>query len=266
MEFSVAGKKAFAATGGKDFSAEKPVIMFVHGAGFDHTVWKLQTRYFAWHGYSVLAIDLPGHGRSEGPVLADIGAMAGWLIAAADALNIAQINLAGHSMGALVGLETGRVYADRVARLSLLGCSYPMPVSNALLDPAKNGAHLAMDLINSWGYGRAAQAGGHRMPGLWMMRGGLRVLEQSGAPVLFTDLSACNQYTQADDFADALTMPIQFILGGSDMMTPARAGQKMASALRESGRDVTVDLLPGIGHIMMEEAPDATLDALRRFF
>ena len=66
----------FAATGGKELSSKLPLIIFLHGAGMDHTVWNLQTRYFAYHGYSVLSIDFPGHGRSEGPLMENIEQMA----------------------------------------------------------------------------------------------------------------------------------------------------------------------------------------------
>ncbi len=88
MEFSVDDKSVFAATGGRPFDPALPSIVFVHGAAMDHTVWALQTRYFAHHGRNVLAIDLPGHGRSAGPALADMGAMADWVIRVLDALGV----------------------------------------------------------------------------------------------------------------------------------------------------------------------------------
>ena len=69
MALTVADRRAYAATGGKAFDAVQPTIAFLHGGGMDHTVWALQTRWFAHHGRNVLALDLPGHGRSEGPAL-----------------------------------------------------------------------------------------------------------------------------------------------------------------------------------------------------
>ena len=79
MEFVVDGKSVFAATGGQPFERARRSIVFVHGAGMDHTVWALQTRYFAHRGRNVLAIDLPGHGRSAGKALPAIDEMADWL-------------------------------------------------------------------------------------------------------------------------------------------------------------------------------------------
>ena len=76
MELTVDGNAVFAATGGKDFDPHLPVLLFIHGAGNDRTAWRLQTRYFAYHGRAVLAIDLPGHGRSGGAPLTSIQALA----------------------------------------------------------------------------------------------------------------------------------------------------------------------------------------------
>ena len=66
MQLSVNGLQTFVATGGREFDLSQPTIVLLHGAGFDHTTWALHSRWFAHHGYGVLAPDLPGHGRSIG--------------------------------------------------------------------------------------------------------------------------------------------------------------------------------------------------------
>ena len=172
MEFQVDGRTAFATTGGKPFDPAQPAMIYVHGASFNGTVWKLMTRYFAYRGISVLAVDLPGHGRSSGPLLETIEAMADWLIAVQDAVGVERAALVGHSMGSLITLDAAGRYPDRVSALGMLGAAFPMPVADVLLDSSRANEHLAKDLINSWGYGRAAQCGHHRMPGTWMMLGG----------------------------------------------------------------------------------------------
>jgi len=260
LGLTVDGKRVHATTGGRPFDPARPVTIFIHGAGFDHTVWKLQARYFAWHGGSVLALDLPGHGQSEGPPLDSVPALAEWVVSVMDAVGVAQAALVGHSMGSLVALEAAARYPARVRALALLGCAVPLKVADVLLDSSAANDHLAFDLINSWGYGRRAQFGGHRVPGLWMMRGGLRTLERAAPGVLNADLRACNDYAGGDEAAAKLRCPTLFVIGERDMMTPPRLGLALAKKI-ESAQVVT---LPGIGHIMMEEAPDATLDALRR--
>src|SRR5678815_5164519 len=102
MKLSVDGHAVFATTGGTHFDPAKPAVIFLHGAGFDRTAWRLQTRWFAHHGRSVLAVDFPGHGRSDGPPLTSIATMADWTAALIAETGVKQAALVGHSMGALV--------------------------------------------------------------------------------------------------------------------------------------------------------------------
>lgn len=259
MEFQVRGRSVFATTGGVPFDAGKPTIVFIHGASFDATVWKLCTRYFAWRDRSVLALDLPGHGRSEGPLLTSIEAMADWIVEALDALGVKEAALVGHSMGSLVAVDCALRHSERVRTLCLLGTSVPMAVGDVLLDPARDNEHLAKDLLTSWGYGRSAQYGGNRAPGMWMLQGGLRVLEHTDDDVLYTDLKACRDYAGNGEALAGIDCPALVVIGGKDMMTPPKMGAKAAAAI-PGARSVVLD---GVGHIMMDEAPDETLDALR---
>lgn len=261
MEFQVNGQKVFATTGGKDFDPGQPAVIFIHGASFDRTIWKLQTRYFAWHGYGVLALDLPGHGRSQGPLLTTIEDMADWVIAVEDAVAVQSAALVGHSLGALAALEAAARHPARVRALALLGCAFPMRVNDELLASAKANEHLAMDLATSWGFGRSAQKGVHRVPGIWMIGGGLRLLEHAGEDVLYTDMNACNEYNGGEAAAARVQCPTRFVIGGMDMMTAPKASRKFAGML--DGCDIVE--IAGVGHLMMDQAPDQTLDALRGF-
>ena len=259
MDITVDGRRVFAATGGQPFDAGLPTTLFIHGAAFDHTVWKLQARYFAWHGNSVLALDLPGHGRSEGPPLGSIPEISDWIVRVLDAAGAAQAALVGHSMGALIALEAAGRHTERVRALALLGAATAIPVNDVLMNAAEANDHLAMDLLNAWGYGRRAQYGGHRVPGMWMMRGGLRILERAGEDLLYTDLRATNAYSEGEAAADAVRCPTLIVIGENDVMTPAPRGRALAA--RIAGAQAVV--IPQVGHIMLEEAPDETLDALR---
>ncbi len=259
MEFQVDDHTVFASTGGKPFDAAQPAIIFIHGSALDHTVWKLQTRYFAWHGNSVLAIDLPGHGRSGGKPLETVPAMADWVVRLMDAAGLDQAALVGHSMGALISLDcTGR-HQDRIRALALLGPGYPMRVNDALMNAARADDPDAFHMMNAWGFGRSAQYGQHRVPGLWMMRGGLRLWHQAKPGVLHTDLRACNAYDGGEAAAQAIRCPTLAILGDQDMMAPLKLTRAIAAKIE--GCETVV--LEGSGHIMIEEQPDETLDALR---
>jgi pimeloyl-ACP methyl ester carboxylesterase len=258
MELSVHGKKVYAATGGKAFDPALPAVVFLHGAGCDHTVWALQTRWFAWHGRSVLAVDLPGHGRSEGPALDEIGALADWVVALLDAARVQSAALVGHSMGALVSLETAARRPDRVRALALCGCAAEMPVSEKLLNPALAGEHLAYELITAWGLGRRAQIGGAEAPGTWMAGGTLRLLEHGKKGVVGIDLRACDRYKGAAAAVAKVKVPTVLVLGDNDRMSPPKAAAPLAAI-----PGAKTILIEKAGHMLMTEQPGRTLDALR---
>lgn len=262
MLLQVNGKTAYAATGGQPFDPTNPTIVFIHGAGLDHTCWQLPSRWFAWHGWSVLAVDLPAHGRSEGPPLDSISAMSDWVQAVLDAAGVEAAALVGHSMGAVIAMETAACRPGRVTRLALLGISSAMPVHPALLTAAKVEPAHAYDMMTGWCFANAAKVGGNPTPGMWMTGGARALLGRGRDQALATDLAACNAWTTAAISAAAIKTSTLLVLGESDVMTPARKGRELANLIPGS----SVVTLPGCGHMMMQERPDATLDALIAHF
>jgi pimeloyl-ACP methyl ester carboxylesterase len=261
MLFQVDGREVYAYTGSRAILASQPTVVFLHGAANDHSVWALQSRYFAHHGFNALALDLPGHGRSQGPALASVEAIAQWIVYALDANGIASATLVGHSLGALATLAAAGAAPARVGKLALLGPAVPMPVSDVLLEAARADDHVAYELINGWSHSTPRQIGGNRVPGMWMTGAALRLMERTAPGVLYTDLFACNAYAGGLEAAAAVRCPVLVILGQRDLMAPP----KSAVALREALGGARVVTLPGAGHAMMAEQPDAVLDALRAF-
>ena len=258
MIVEVAGYAAYAYTASRGFDRARPTIVFVHGAANDHSVWTLQSRYFAHHGFNALAIDLPAHGRSEGAPLATVEALADWLLAFLDSVGAGSAALAGHSLGALTVLDAAARAPSRVVRLALIGPAVPMPVSDALLAAAKADDPVAYALINGWSFSAAKQLGHNRQPGVWMTGNSLRLMERTAPGVLYSDLAACHAYAGGLDAARRVQCASLLILGARDLMAPPRSAVELAKALKRS-RTVT---LPDCGHAMMSEQPDAVLDAL----
>jgi pimeloyl-ACP methyl ester carboxylesterase len=259
MQLIVDGAKIFAGTGGRDFDPSLPTIVFLHGAGLDHSVWALLARSFAHRGFSVLAPDLPGHGKSAGTALSSITAMAHWTAALIEAAGARAARLVGHSMGSLAALETVARHPEKVTGLGLIATAAPMRVSDDLLNAAKTNDHAAIDMIAIWGEGYRATLGGSLAPGLWMLGGAERLLERARPGVLFNDLSACNDYRDALAAATKVTVPSIVILGGRDVMTPLKDGKAVADAIPAS----RLTVLDGAGHMLMSERPDDVLAALR---
>jgi pimeloyl-ACP methyl ester carboxylesterase len=261
MKLAVDGHDVYAYTGSRALVTAQPSMVFVHGAANDHSVWTLQSRYFAHHGCNVLAVDLPGHGRSQGDALASVQAIAAWLTRVLDAAGIAQATLVGHSLGALACLACAGEFPERVAKIALLGPAVPMPVSDVLLAAAKADDHVAYELINGWSHSAPRQLGGNRVPGMWMTGAALRLMERTRPGVLHVDLAACNAYADGLAAATRVRCPALVVIGQRDLMAPPKAAQALVETLSNK-RVVT---LPGAGHAMMAEQPDAVLDALRSF-
>jgi pimeloyl-ACP methyl ester carboxylesterase len=233
-------------------------IVFIHGAGFDHSVWVMPARYFARHGFRVIAPDLPAHGRSGGQALTSIEAMADWLAELVKQQCAGPATIVGHSLGSLVTLAFGTRHPGLVEKLVLLGTSAPMPVGPPLLNAAADNHHAAIDMANTWSHSSQGRLGASQSPGLSNLHSGERWLERMGEGVYYADLAACNAFCSEVDLGG---VPALVIIGADDRMTPAKSGAKVAAALQDA-RQV---ILPNCGHAMLSEQPNQVLDALKNF-
>jgi pimeloyl-ACP methyl ester carboxylesterase len=260
MQLKINGNEVYVATGNREIDPQKQTVLFIHGTGQDHTIWVLPTRYFARHDRNVLAVDLPGHGRSGGDPLESIEAMADWAVQVLDAAGISSAAVVGHSLGSLVAIATAARHPQRVRVIALVGVTVPMPVSGFLLDNAKEDKHEAIEMLNYWGYSKSAQLGGNATPGNWMLGGGLRLMEKARPGVIHNDLNACNEYIEGMEHAANIECPALLILGERDMLTPVHSAMKVAEALPNAEKAI----LEGSGHALLAERPDPVLDQLIR--
>lgn len=261
MWLDVQGQREYAYTGGKPFDASRPVVVFVHGAQLDHSCWILQSRYFAHHGFAVLAVDLPGHGRSGSDAMDNVEQMAAWLVRLLDAAGVSRATLIGHSLGSLIALETAGASAARVERLVLLGAAFPMRVSDALLDAARSNEPAAFDMINMWSHSMLTHSPGTPGPGFSVFVQNRRLMERQKPGVLLKAFTACNAYAGGFDRAQQVSCPTLFVLARNDVMTPIKAGRALAA--RISGAQVVE--IDRCGHSAMTERPDVVLAALKGF-
>jgi pimeloyl-ACP methyl ester carboxylesterase len=265
MELAVNGHPTYCYTGGKAFDPAKPTAVFIHGVLNDHSVWILQSRWFANHGWNVLAIDLPGHCKSDGPPPATVEDASAFIIALLDAAGVAKAALVGHSFGSLIALETAARAPERVTHLALVGTAYPMTVSPALLDGALNDPQRAIATVNNLSHSLLAPPPSSLGPGTWLYGGSRalmrRVLASNPyANVFHIGFKACNDYANGEDAIAKVQCPTLFLLGAADQMTPPRATKALAAKAR-GAKVVTVKA----GHQLMTEAPDEVLFALSAF-
>ena len=255
MYLEVRGNKTYAATGGKEFDNSLPTVMFVHGSGLDHRSWALQTRWFAYNGYSVLAPDLPGHSLSDGKPLESIEDMGAWLAEFIRAAGADSVHAVGHSQGFLDVLELARQAPELLKSITGVGTAGAIPVNPALIDAAANSAGAAAEMLLMWGFGPDAQFGISAVPGMQPIAIGRQIMARNP---LYEDLVACNNYREGSAVAKSIDLPSQLILARKDLLTPVKAGIAFAEELNAS-----VTIIERYGHMLPIEAPRQTLQKLR---
>jgi pimeloyl-ACP methyl ester carboxylesterase len=268
MKLTVNQHSVFCYTGGKAFNPDQPTVVFIHGVLNDHSVWILQTRYLAHHGWNVLAVDLPGHGKSEGNCPRSVDEAVHFVLALLNAAGVKQAALVGHSWGSLIALHAASLAPDRVSHLILVGTAFPMRVSPALLENSVSNPAAAIQMVNTFSHSTLAPPPSALGPGTWLYGGSAalmrRVLASNTRENIFhTGFVACDSYNDAPQAALALAAhktPTLFILGRLDQMTPPKAAKPLIDALPYA-QIATVEA----GHQLMVEAPDAVLLAMVAF-
>ena len=262
MKMAVQGHPAYAYTGGRPLDAQLPAVVMVHGALHDHSVWILQSRYLAHHGHAVLAVDLPGHGRSGGQAL-DVPQAGLWLTHWIESLGLQRVELVGHSMGSLIALECAARLGSRAHALVMVGTTYPMKVSANLLELAQHYPLRGIDWVNQLSVSSYASKPSHPGPG-FSVHGGNRALMRrtlqgyTAGNLFYQDFAACNAYAGLDAAAPQVQCAVHLVVGRKDQMTPARTAQSLATTLRAQVH--TVDS----GHAIMAEVADELLHIIVR--
>ena len=262
MYLTVDGHQTFCYTGAKAYDAAKPTVVFIHGVLNDHSVWALQTRYFANHGWNVLAPDLPGHCRSAGEAPRSVEQASRFVLALLDAAGVKRAALVGHSFGSLTALQAAADAPGRVSHLALVGTAFPMKVSPALLETSLNRPQQAIDMVNVFSHSMLAPPPSALGPGTWLYGSGKALMRRvlasnAGVNLLHRGFQACDDYQGGEAAIAKVACPLLFVLGRNDAMTQPKQAQLLI-AKAPGAKVVTVEA----GHQMMTEAPDAVLFAL----
>jgi pimeloyl-ACP methyl ester carboxylesterase len=269
MYLTVNGAATYCYTGGKPFNPAQPTVVFIHGVLNDHSVWILQSRYLAHHGWNVLAVDLPGHCKSEGEAPSSVEEAADFIGSLLDAAGVQKAALVGHSWGSLIALEAAARLQDRVSHLTLVGTAFPMKVSPALIEASLNDPVKAMTMVNVFSRSTLSAPPSALGPGTWVYGAGMalgrRVLaSNTQVNVFHRGFVACDSYAGGEAAMQKLTCPVLFLLGAVDQMTTPKAAKGLIQIAQAAGKVHRVVSVP-VGHHQMTEAPDATLFALRDF-
>ena len=269
MHIPVGNADIYCYTGGKSFDAAKPTALLIHGVLNDHSVWALQSRYLAHHGWNVFALDLPGHCRSTGEAPASVEQAAQFIAEFCDAAGLTRVALIGHSWGSLIALEAAARLKNRFSHLVLVGTAYPMTVSPALLEASRDRPQQAIRTINVFSRSTLAAPPSTLGPGTWVwglsMALNRRVLASNRSTNLFhLGFEACNRYANGEQAIRTVSCPVLFILGARDVMTQPRFARSLIDAAQSASKTVQVSEI-ATGHHQMTEAPEQTLAAMAEF-
>ena len=243
MIFEVENKKVFSSDIGQSFDKKKHTIILLHGSGQSHVVWSLTDQYLADEGFNVFALDLPGHGNSEGSSLKSIEEMADWLNKVVKVIGIKDLTLLGHSQGCLVAIEYANKFPDNIKNLIFVAGSYQIPVNKSLIDLANAGDFESINLMMKWGYGYSKQfLGGNPLQ---------KILNSSREirEVLAIDLIACNNYKNGISSIKKIKCPTFFVFGELDKMIKLDKGKEFSGLIPGSKTHIIKDC----GHMIILE-------------
>ena len=213
----------FASTGGTEIDPKKQTILLIHGSGLSHIVWSLHEQFYVSQGFNVLAVDLPGHGNSDGPALKSIQEISDWVKLLMESVKIKKIIIVGHSQGSLVGIDFASRYPNLVSSLVLVAGSSKLPVNQDLIDLAEAGDDKAILLMMKWGYeGSRAFIGGNPVKKI---------------------------INSTREMREILAVDLLCIFGDLDKMVPLEVGNKMSTMIKNSEKKVINDC----GHMIIFE-------------
>lgn len=245
------GKKIFFQTADiPSRNSAKGSLIFIHGAAGDHRRWVRQMEPGP-PGWQLTAVDLPGHGASEGEPAESIA------VYAKAVRELIELNtfprpliLVGHSMGGNIALQTALNYPGIVDGLVLVGSGARMPVNAKMLEQLKEGAFNPGFLKIA--YGPNVQPD--------FLQRELELWASVPQQKLYRDFMACNLFDVSRQLAE-VAVPTLILVGDQDKMTPVKSSQ----FLNENIVNSTLRIIPGAGHHLMLENPEVANQAIEDF-
>ena len=235
----------------KKNTSKSPLIIFIHGAACDHTLWLYQTRYFFNKNFSVISMDLPGHGKNLSKPLNSIKELSNLIKKLIKSLPNKEIYLVGHSMGSLICLETSLANFKEIKKIFLIGTSYPMQVNKSLLLKSKTDQDLAIkDMIN-WSLSDRIKLNGANLIGLNLPNLINVIMSNSRKGLLYKNLSACNNFILNKNKIEEVKTPFTIIAGSNDIMT----SKKNSKILNEMLLNSNLEIINNVGHFHPLESP-----------
>jgi pimeloyl-ACP methyl ester carboxylesterase len=247
----IGGRKLACWVNNGSFLPDRKTLVFIHGSGGNHTDWILQYTRLK-NVFNVAALDLPGHGQSDGPGEQDVSAYVAWVKKLLEGLGIAKPVLIGHSLGAAICLSFAICHGDEAAAVVPVGGGVRMPVNPAILEGLKQDPAAIIGLAAKFS---VAKGNRERLSGLITEN-----LSRVNPEIIYGDFTACDKLDITESVA-GIVIPALVVCGAEDKMTPPALSEYLWKHIPGAG----LALIAGAGHLVMLENPEAFNTALTDF-
>jgi pimeloyl-ACP methyl ester carboxylesterase len=245
------GRKIACWVNNGSFLPDRKTLVFIHGSGGDHTNW-IQQYTPLKNAFNIIALDLPGHGRSEGPGEQEVAAYVEWVKKILDGLGIFNPVLIGHSLGAAICLSFVIRYETVATAVVPVGGGVKMPVNPMILEGLKQDPAAVIGLAAKVS---VAKKNRERFSSLI-----IESLSLVNPLIIHGDFSACDGLDITETVA-GIRIPTLVVCGAEDKMTPPSLSQ----FIRDHVPGASHVLIEGAGHYVMMENPEAFNEALTVF-
>lgn len=230
----------------------RPPLVLLHGAGGGQLSWPPEARRLP--NARVYTIDLPGHGKTEGPGCQFVEDYARSVIDFLDESGLARAVFAGHSMGGAIALTLALDFPDRVCGLGLVSTGARLPIGSSVLENAANPSTFpqALKALQQLFFGPQASP--------QLVEATFKRLAANRQTLLHGDLLACDRFDVTSRL-DSIRTPTLVACGTDDKLTPVRFSETLA--MRIPG--AALQTIDGTGHMLMLEQPQRLAKLLSVF-
>lgn len=250
-EATVNGRRLFYWGNDGGFSADRKTIIFIHGSGGSHEDWNNQILALK-NDFNIAAIDLPGHGQSEGNGESEVFAYVEIIEKFLKTAGIRKPVLVGHSLGAAICLGFALRYSDSAGAIVPVGGGVRMPVNPAILDGLRNNTAETIAMIAKFSITKTNRE--KYAPFL------AEAISRVNPEIIHGDFTACNRLDITEEIL-RITVPTLIICGKEDKMTPP----VLSEYLRDNIPGAKLSVIPEAGHFVMLENPDDFNTTLAHF-
>ena len=260
-----------------------PTIVLIHGAGGQEIDWPKAWRTANAQGklmgltpsnqgviklfnaglddYAIYAVDLPGHGKSDGESKSSIDEYSSDVMDFLDTMNLENVCLVGHSMGAAIALNASLSQHWRICSVVAIGGASKMIVNDAILEGLQKTFEATVDNIvkYSWHKKTGAIADSQQMAAYFREKAKQRILD-AGSKTVHGDFLACSKF-DLDDRLKEISIPVLVIASDCDRMVPLNVSQEMAGKL-PNAKFVSLE---GCGHFQHIEQTSQVATELSYF-